>query len=111
MNEDFPYRQTPPPSQAPQGHSAKAIVSMVLGIVFIPLCCLCFVALPASIVGLVLGILSRKNNEPGGGMAIAGIVLCSIAIALSAFCLITDIFFATQMPDFMLLFEDFFDAL
>ena len=106
MNDNHQY----PPHQrgGESGTSTKAIVSMVLGIVFIPLCCMCFIALPASIVGLILGILSRTNNEGSKGCAIAGITLCSIAMALSAFCLITDLILFSQTGTFFPSWNDLF---
>ncbi|UCC12750.1 MAG: DUF4190 domain-containing protein [candidate division WOR-3 bacterium] len=65
------------------------IASMVIGIVsailgFIPMCGW-FATLPA-VVGLILGIVDvvqkNKNQQPGKGIGIAGIILNSIAIIL-----------------------------
>ena len=67
-----PYNGSMPPQGGPKG---KAIASMVTGICsIIPGCCWIWLGLPLAIVALVLGFLSRKNNEDGKGMAIAGIV-------------------------------------
>ncbi len=58
------------------------IVSAILG--FIPMCGW-FASLPA-VVGLILGIVDvfqkNKNQQPGKGIGIAGIILNSIAIIL-----------------------------
>jgi hypothetical protein len=70
-----PYNGSMPPQGGSKG---KAIGSMVTGICsIIPGCCWIWLGLPLAIVALVLGFLSRKNNEDGKGMAIAGIV-CGI---------------------------------
>lgn len=89
----------PPSGMAPlQKTSGKATAAMVVGIVS---CCIGFVpfigaflALPAGIVALVLGILGLKevNRDPtmfkGKGMAITGIVLGAIMVVLGAIMLI-----------------------
>jgi hypothetical protein len=70
-----PYNGSMPPQGGSKG---KAIGSMVTGICsIIPGCCWIWLGLPLAIVALVLGFLSRKNDEDGKGMAIAGIV-CGI---------------------------------
>ncbi len=61
--------------------SGLAITSLVLGIIgmfawFIPLC-----GFPISVVGLILGILGVKSEKHG--LAVAGIVLASISLALT----------------------------
>jgi hypothetical protein len=61
------------------------ITSMILGIVSLVFFCAYYIALPAAITGLVLGIISRKKakavNAPHG-MATAGIICSSIGIGL-----------------------------
>lgn len=55
------------------------IISFILG--FVPLCGI--IALVPAIVGLILGIVDAVMKSKSGekkGMAIAGIVLCSVAI-------------------------------
>ena len=75
--------QYPTPTY-PQGGKGFAIASMVLGIVSIVFaCCLWYISLVAGIVGLILGIMSVKQNRDGRGMAIAGIIMCAIAIVLA----------------------------
>lgn len=70
------------------------IASLVLGIVsliigFVPFCG--GIALIPALVGLALGIIelvkNKKESKPAG-MAIAGIVLCSIAIVVIIFWLV-----------------------
>jgi len=62
-------------------HSGKAVASMVLGIVGLftwPF----LIGLPTAIVGLVL---SKKGlNSQNRGMAVAGLVMCIISLALAA---------------------------
>lgn len=75
-----PYNGSMPPQGGPKG---KSIASMVTGICsIIPGCCWIWLGLPLAIVALVLGYLSRKNNEDGKGMAIAGIVCGVVGLVL-----------------------------
>lgn len=59
-------------------NDGKAIASMVLGIVSL-VCCGGMFACP--IVGLILGIISKKERPNNNPMATAGIVMCVIALA------------------------------
>jgi hypothetical protein len=79
-NDSFNHDPTPPPP--PEGSKTKAIISMILGILSLLLCCCWYISVPLAIASLVLGILAIKNNEPGRGMAIAGIVTSSVGIVL-----------------------------
>ncbi len=77
-----PYvQQTPAPQSGGKGLS---IASMILGIVSVVFCCcLWYIAIPAGIVGLILGIVGIRKGGEGRGMAIAGIITSSIAIILA----------------------------
>ena len=73
-------RNAPSPSQG------LGIASMVLGIIALILFWYMYISIPAAIVGLVLGIINKRNLSEAGvsaGMATAGIVLSIITIALS----------------------------
>ncbi|MCC8111922.1 MAG: DUF4190 domain-containing protein [Ruminococcus sp.] len=63
------------------------VASMVLGIVAICLSCFWYIAIPCAIVGLVLGgvaLMKISNGTAGGkGMAIAGLVLSIVSIAVT----------------------------
>jgi thiol:disulfide interchange protein len=72
--------QQPLYTQAPKKNYAMAVASMICGIVGLSICCFWYISLPISIVGLILGILSIRNNEEGRGMAIAGITTSAITI-------------------------------
>ena len=69
----------------PQGSKGMSIASMVLGICAVVFgCCItAYVGLPCGVAGLILGILARKKDLPGKGMAIAGIVCSIVALAVS----------------------------
>ncbi|MGN0500301.1 MAG: DUF4190 domain-containing protein [Ruminococcus sp.] len=77
------------PYQAPQytnsypvedsSANGMAIASLVLGIVSF-FCC----GVPCSVVGLILGIISKKRKPLNNGKATAGIVLSIIALVLWA---------------------------
>ena len=73
----------------------KAVASMVLGIV--ALCCeillgwtgvFFIIGLICAIVGVILGIISKNDIKKstgqigGAGMAMAGIIMCAISIAI-----------------------------
>ncbi len=74
--------QSPELNQGPAVPDRKgmAVASLVLGILSVELFCLWYLSLPCAVVGLILGILSLKSS--GRGMAIAGLVLSIIAIAI-----------------------------
>jgi len=64
-----------PPSTADE---QMAIISMILGVLALCFSCCCLLGLPMAIIGLVLGVkgLSSRHRP----LAIAGIVLCSLAL-------------------------------
>jgi hypothetical protein len=87
-------------SQMPaQEGKGLAIASMVLGIVSLVLCC-CFyyLAVPSSIVGLVLGIVSIKKGKPGKNMAIAGIIMSGIAVVFAIILVFAAGYIMSQLP-------------
>jgi dienelactone hydrolase len=76
---------------AEQGTSNYALTSMILGICSLVFFCFWKLALPASIVAIVLGIMSRSQTSAGRGgrgMAIAGITCGSISLCISAILII-----------------------
>ncbi len=64
--------------------SAMAIISLVLGIFSLVCCCTVVPAVSAASIGLILGIISIKKNYGGRSLATAGIILCSIGLAIGA---------------------------
>jgi hypothetical protein len=79
---------TPYPNQKPRGNGF-AIASIVIGVVGCLAAVLGFgvFAVPITIIGLVLGIVASSDAKKGRGtgrrMAIAGIVLCGLALVLT----------------------------
>ena len=75
------------------GPRGLGIASMVLGICSAALCAVCFwmLAIPAAIIGLILGIISLKKGENARGMAIAGIITSGFALAFAVFMIIVAI--------------------
>lgn len=77
-----------PVGGTPPRTDPMAIWALVLGIVGIPLGCLCGIGIFASIAAIPLGFVSRKNirQSSGGltgeGMALAGAVLGIVGVAL-----------------------------
>jgi hypothetical protein len=72
-------------TQPQSANNGMAVASLILGIVSI---CffweISFVTIPASIIGLVLGIISRQRQKDGVGLA--GIILSVIALVFSLIC-------------------------
>lgn len=83
---------------APQG-KGMAIASMVLGIVSIALCVYWFIALPAAIVALILGIIARGKGA-GVGMAITGIITGAIGTLIGLGFLALTIFGGDFLDDY-----------
>lgn len=85
-----PVYGAPAYARAPQQPQGLAVSSMVLGIssavlAFVPP--LFWITLPASIVGLVLGIVAL-NRRQSGGMAVTGIILCALVCLFYVFVLV-----------------------
>lgn len=67
--------------EQPKGYS---IASFILGICsFCISCCVPYVSLLTSVLGIIFGALSVKRKQQGRGMAVAGIVLSGIGLAFS----------------------------
>ena len=66
-----------------------AIISLVLGIVSLLLCCFIpFISILTSLAGVVLGILGLRQGTEGRVLAIVGIALSGISVILSILALI-----------------------
>ena len=76
------FQAAPPPLTAPLREPGKPVASLVLGIVGLVTWLLPLVGLPVSITGLVFGVNALKRVRKG--MALAGVVLCSIGLLLGA---------------------------
>ena len=74
---------------APENNGkAFGIVSLVCGIVSLPLICCTYIGLIVAVTSIVFGILSIKKGENAKGMAIAGIICSAVAIVVIIFLLI-----------------------
>ncbi|WP_296727192.1 DUF4190 domain-containing protein [Ruminococcus sp.] len=78
---DFYSQMNNPYQQQYEQPDGKAIASLVLGLCNLLGWCLPIIGIPCGIVGLVMGIKGLKSSKKG--MAIAGIVLSSITLAIS----------------------------
>ena len=96
-----------PPANAGQ---VKAVASLVLGIIGLVLCHTFFFSLPCQIIGLILGILAKRQRA--GGMATAGIVLSCVGLALSMllFVLILSLILDSQSPPSTWMYDVPYDA-
>lgn len=119
-----PYRAPPPvyppipgnpvpyyiPAPAGMGQG-KAVASLVLGIIGVVLCQIVFISLPCQIIGLILGILAKRQRA--GGMAIAGIVLSCVGLAFSLlvlFFVILGLIMAMRDPPSNWIYDAPYDA-
>ncbi|MDA1229691.1 MAG: DUF4190 domain-containing protein, partial [Planctomycetota bacterium] len=70
--------------------SALSILSMISGIVSIPLICTCFVSIPFSVFAIVAGHISRgicrrsQGRVTGSGMAVAGLSMGYVSLLITA---------------------------
>ena len=78
-----------------------AVASMVLGIISFVFCWFIYVGGPLAILGLVLGIVSRKKNDGGRGMAIAGITISAVSLGLMILLLVIGFLALANMPDWL----------
>lgn len=69
-----------PRSTEPTGNAIASLVFGILGLVFCPIIC--------SILALVFGYKSKNLREPAEGMALAGIILGWVGLALGIIGLI-----------------------
>ncbi|NLC17767.1 MAG: DUF4190 domain-containing protein [Clostridiales bacterium] len=96
-----PYQQSynyQPGNEQKNGGYGMAVASLVLGIfgVLFGCCSVWFINIPAAIAALILGIMSIRNKKAGKGMAIAGIILSSIALVIGILALIGTIILLTN---------------
>lgn len=74
-------------AQQPKGLAIAALILGIAGIVLAWIPGVNWLALPAAIVGLILGIIALKKGQPRG-MALTGIILGAIAIVLAIIAII-----------------------
>ena len=78
MNEQMQNEVYSQPVEEKKGLS---LTSMILGIAGFLAWCIPLLGFPVCITGLILGIIGIKKG--GKGMAIAGIIMCSITLLLT----------------------------
>lgn len=88
------------PNQPKQSGSGFAIASMVLGILSIVFACCYGIGLVLAIIGLILGVLALKQQRPGKGMAIAGVVTSILGLLCGLFWVLIAVGIATS-PEFL----------
>ncbi len=69
-------------SPEPEQKQTLSIVSLVCGIVGLILGCCCCLGFIADIAAIVTGIIAKKKNVPGQGMALAGIICGAIGAVI-----------------------------
>ena len=99
------YQYTTPYMPESKAGKGMGIASLILGIVSIALFCCCYLSIPCSITGLILGIVSKVKKKENNGVAIAGIILSAIAlVALAVFIIYI---FATDSYDYSYSYYDY----
>ena len=84
--------------------SGKATASMICGIVsLLGSCAVGPLVLPVAIVGLVLGLMSMKSANKG--FAVTGIITSAIALLLAILVIVGLFFFASEMKEQGVTFE------
>jgi hypothetical protein len=78
---EYDSRYAPIPPTKIEGGEGAAIASLVLGIFSLLGSCVWFLALPMAAIGLALGARGREGGARG--IAVAGTILCGIALFLS----------------------------
>lgn len=100
-----PYGYIPQPQANP--NNGFAIASLICGIAGILLCCCYGAGAVVGIVGIVLAVMSKKQNaEKMSGMAIAGLVCGIIGVIFSAIWIIYYIFYGAAYSTYLL--SDYF---
>lgn len=100
-----PYGYIPQPQANP--NNGFAIASMICGIAGILLCCCYGAGAVVGIVGIVLAVMSKKQNAGKmSGMAIAGLVCGIIGVIFSAIWIIYYIFYGAAYSTYIL--SDYF---
>ena len=69
------------------GSNGMAIASLILGILSILAYCVFYVGIVLAIVGLILGILARKENK-ADKLALAGVICSAVGLAFGVIVLI-----------------------
>lgn len=100
-----PYGYIPQPQANP--NNGFAIASLICGIAGILLCCCYGAGAVVGIVGIVLAVMSKKQNAGKlSGLAIAGLVCGIIGVVFSAIWIIYYIFYGAAYSTYML--SDYF---
>jgi len=80
MSDDAP---SAPYGARPRRENPKALWSMILGFVSLPVTCLCGFGMVLGVPAVILGLQS-KDQPTGRWLAIGGIVLGAVSIVLGA---------------------------
>lgn len=90
-----------------QTGSALSVLSMISGVLSIPLICLCFLSVPFSLFAIVSGHISRsiirrsQGRLTGDGMAVTGMVLGYLSFFITASMIVLWSIAANSTPTFI----------
>jgi hypothetical protein len=92
----------PEPAPQPQPNNTLGLVSMILGIVAIPLVCCFNLGIPVGIAAAVLGFLGKQKAEKGlannRGQALAGLICGAAAVGLGILSIIAVLVLNVSIP-------------
>lgn len=105
------YQAAPTTVVEKQPTDAKAVVSLVMGILSIVACCCYGIGIVPAIVGLILAIISKKKNP--SGVATAGLICSIIGLVFSVIAIIyfVAVFpYAFKSPEYTELYNEIFNS-
>ena len=83
------------------GSNPLAVIGFVLGIISVPLAACCY-GLPFNVAGIVVSSIAllqiKERNQPGQGLAMAGLFLSILSVVLGVLLLILAIAFGIANP-------------
>ena len=77
-----------PAQEAKKETNGLAIGSLITGILSVTCCCGSIVGIILSIVAIVLGAISKKQQKENNAMALVGIILGAVGIVIAVVCLV-----------------------
>ena len=81
------FGNVPPAAPRSTKTNTLAILSLVCGILSVPMFCCWFIGIPLGIAAVVLGVIARnqisRTGEQGGGLAVAGMAIGGIMAVLT----------------------------
>ena len=104
-NEQNPPLYAQAGGMAPSPAKGYSVAALVLGIIGILCCCSYVIGGTCAVLALVFALLSRKSLGRFNGLALAGLILAIIGLALLVSSIVSDILFADQLAEYQKFLE------